>query len=65
MATIRRRKIRNIAKAAPVGAEQVRMIIHKENHLLTVKLDFDTVVKRVADGGIGGLYYGAPPGTVG
>jgi hypothetical protein len=60
----RRKKIRNIAKAQPIGEEQARAIANKERELSTVKLDFDTVIKRVADGGFGGLYYGAPPGVV-
>jgi hypothetical protein len=59
----RRKKIRNIAKTQPIGEEQVRAIANKERELSTVKLDFDTVIKRIADGGVGGLYYGSPPGV--
>lgn len=61
----RRKKIRNIAKAPPIGAEQAKAIANKERELSMVKLDFDTVIKRIADGGVGGLFYGSPPGTVG
>jgi len=60
----RRKKIRNIARPQLISEEQARSIANKERELFSVKLDFDTVVKRVADGGFGGLYYGAPPGVV-
>lgn len=61
----RRRKIQNIAKRKPINAEQARSIANKEMHISSAKLDFDCVVKRIADdGGVGGLSYGGPAGTV-
>ncbi len=59
-----RKKVRNIAKAPPIGAAQAISIANKEKELVKAKLDFDTVIKRVSDGGVGGLYHGSPPGTV-
>jgi hypothetical protein len=61
---VRRKKVRNIAQPKPISEEQARAIANKERELSTVKLDFDTVVKRIADGVVGGLYYGSPPGFV-
>lgn len=61
----RRRKVPNIAKRKPINAEQAKSIANKERHIADAKLDFDCVVKRIAeDGGLGGLGYGSPPGTV-
>lgn len=61
----RRRKITNIAKAPPINAEQAKNIANKENHISEAKLDYDCVIKRIAeDGGVGGLRYGGPVGPV-
>jgi hypothetical protein len=60
-----RRKIINISKRSPVNAEQAKNIANKERHIADAKLDYDCVIKRIADdGGVGGLRYNGPPGRV-
>lgn len=62
---VRKRKVINIARRGPVNAEQAKNIANKERHIAEAKLDYDCVVKRIADdGGIGGLRYNGPPGVV-